>query len=142
MSEKADWKYFRDKMKFPRDRWDRIENGVGVGMPDTNYCVNGHEGWLEFKSPLEPKRPGTPLFGSNHNLSQDQKNWFNRQITAGGRAYIFIATDKRMMLIHGRYADAINELTVEELVEASEWIAAKPVKDSIVWHNLREVLSR
>jgi hypothetical protein len=38
-------------MRFGMDRWDRIENGVGVGMPDINYCLSGIEGWIEMKSP-------------------------------------------------------------------------------------------
>lgn len=143
MSEKTDWKLLRDKMKFPRDRWDRMENGVGVGMPDINYCIRGTEGWIEIKSPAEPKREETALFGSNHNLSQDQKNWFKRQTMAGGRCYILIGTDKRWMLVHGKHADTLNHMTVAELQAVADWIAMKPVRDGEgAWTNLREILSK
>ena len=143
MSEKSDWVLLRDKMKFyPRDRWDRMENGVGVGMPDINFCMNGKEGWIEIKSPTEPKRPDTPLFGSNHPVSQEQKNWFKRQALAGGRAYVLIGTDKRWLLIHGKHADAVNILTVDDLIGIAEWFALKPVRDIMAWSNLREALTK
>lgn len=142
MSEKTDWKLLRDRMKHPRDRWDRMENGVGVGMPDINYCIAGVEGWIELKSPTEPKRPGTPLFGSNHNVSQDQKNWFKRQIDAGGRAYILIGTDQRWLLIHGRHADVINDMTVQDLLQNAIWTTPHPVRDASQWMVLRGVLRR
>ena len=142
MSEKKDWKLLRDKIKQPRDRWDRIENGVGVGMPDTNYCIDGHEGWVELKSPQEPKREGTALFGSNHPLSQDQKNWFKRQVLAGGRCFVLIGTDRRWILIHGRYADYINEMSVADLLGFAEWYAQKPVQSINQWMALRGELIR
>ncbi len=142
MSEKADWKLLRDKIKLPRDRWDRIENGVGVGMPDTNYCIAGYEGWMELKSPIEPKRDSTSLFGSNHPLSQDQKNWFKRQVLAGGRCYVLIGTNRRWMLIHGRHADEINGWTVAECLDHAQWYAQKPVHAMNDWVMLRMELMR
>lgn len=140
MSEKNDWKLLRDKMKYMKGRWDRMENGVGVGMPDINFCLNGVEGWIEMKSPTEPKHMHTPLFGSNHRISQDQKNWFKRQMDAGGRAFILIGTDKRWMLIHGRHVETLNTLTVIEIMAIAEWLIQRPVRDPGAWNNLREVL--
>ena len=111
-------------------------------MPDTNYCINGCEGWMEIKSPIEPARVQTPLFGSNHNLSQDQKNWFKRQMLAGGRAYIMISTDQRWILIHGKHADTVNDLTVQGLLSIAAWVSLKPVRDVNGWAKLREALQR
>ncbi len=140
MSEKTDWTLIRDKIRRPKDRVDRIENGVGFGTPDVNFCGNGVECWIEMKSPIEPVRLSTPLFGSNHKVSQDQKNWMKRQIDAGGRCWFLIGTDKRWMLIHGRHADHINSMTVNTLISLSHWHATKPVKDPIIWQMLRNVL--
>lgn len=121
MSEAKDYKKFREKVIQPLwDRCDRIENVMVLGMPDVNVCINGFESWIEIKSPKEPKRAKTKLFGSNHNLSIDQQNWFLRQKTAGGIGYILICTDKRWMLIDGcKYADVINTMTVGELLDIS-----------------------
>lgn len=140
MAESNDYKTFKLNVPLPHDRVDRIENGVGVGMFDVNYCFSSVEGWIELKSPVEPKRPTTKLFGSNHKVSQDQANWCLRQIKAGGRAFVLIATDKRWMLIDGRQADRINELTVSELLELSCWSATKPVRDNESWKLLRAKL--
>lgn len=121
------------------DRMDRVENSMVQGMPDINLCLESIEVWLEFKSPLEPKRDRTPLFGSNHRVSQDQMNWFKRQLDAGGRAWFVIKTDQRWLLIHGKHADQINNLTVSQLIAISDWHAIMPVPGAS-WFVLRDLL--
>ena len=79
MSESSDYKTFKANVPEPGDRLDRIENAVVTGMPDINMCIGGTEVWIEQKSPKEPVRSTTPLFGSNHKISQEQANWFLRQ---------------------------------------------------------------
>lgn len=141
MSESTDYKALKRNVFHPLDRLDRIENVVIVGMPDTNYCIGGSEGWIELKSPAEPKRSTTRLFGSNHKLSQEQMNWLLRQRNAGGLAFVLIATDKRWLLIEGAYADEINGMTVTELVGVALWHEMKPIKGKEKWTKLRRLLS-
>lgn len=142
MGEKSTYQIFRSRALIQgRDRIDRIENCLVPGMPDTNLCVDGLESWVEIKSPTEPKRLTTPLFGSNHKLSQDQMNWFLRQRNAGGRGWVLIETNWRWMLISGKHADEVNELTVVQLEKMSEWSASKPLRKEH-WERLRWVLSR
>ncbi len=140
MSESSDYKTFKKNVPILSDRLDRVENGVVVGMPDINFCSGGKECWIEMKSPTEPKRSATPLFGSNHKVSQDQANWMLRQFRAGGRAFFLIVTDKRWILISGAFADEINKMTVAELVESARWTTTKPVKDKEQWTLLRNAL--
>ena len=122
MSEKKDYQKFKDKFIRFGDRCDRIENLMLLGMPDVNFCAEGAEVWMEIKSPTEPKRETTPLFGSNHKLSQDQKNWFLRQNNAGGIGIILICTDQRWIYIDAcLWADDLNEMTVSELCTQSIW---------------------
>ena len=119
----------RENVFVPGDRTNRLENLVSEGMPDVNCClILGYEVWIEIKSPTEPKRPSTSLFGSNHNVSQEQKNWFKEQVDAGGRCYFFIDTDRNRFLVHGKWADALNELTVAQIREMSKWHASKPMR--------------
>jgi hypothetical protein len=141
MAENNDYKVLKKNLPQGKDRLDRIENVVVAGMPDINFCCEGVECWLEQKSPKEPKRSTTRLFGSNHKLSQDQMNWFKRQMDAEGNAYILIASDKRWMLISGEHADVVNELTVEQLLEISLWNTNKPVRDKESWKQLRQILN-
>lgn len=140
MTEKTAYQAFRKGVRRPGDRIDRIENLVGTGFPDTNCCLHpGVEFWMEIKAPREPKRANTPLFGSNHKLSQEQKNFFLSQRKAGGLGFIYIETDKRRMLIHALHADGLNEMTVGQLVAFSEWNAFKPTgKDE--WLRLRRYI--
>lgn len=140
MAESNDYKTLKRNMPHAQDRLDRIENVVVVGMPDVNFCSGGVESWIELKSPKEPARSTTPLFGSNHKLSQDQINWLLRQRQAGGRCFVLVATDKRWMLLNGALADAINRMTVTELIDNALWHTNKPVKDKEQWNSLRKML--
>lgn len=142
MAESADYKTFKANVPEPGDRLDRIENPMVVGIPDINMCIEGTEIWIEQKSPKEPKRSTTALFGSNHKVSQGQKNWFLRQQRAGGKCYFLIVTDKRWMLIPGFLADEINKMTIGELLEQCAWTTTKPVRDKTQWKHLRNTLKR
>lgn len=141
MSETNTYKTFRTKVFRPRDRVTRIENAVGTGQPDVNICVDGVESWVEIKSPTEPVRPTTKLFGSNHKLLLSQRNWMLEQRNAKGRAWVLIETDKRWMLISHVHADSVNDRTVSGLMAVSSWLATKPVTKND-WEALREVLKR
>ena len=140
MAETNDYKVLKKNLPQGRDRLDRVENVVVIGMPDINFCSENVECWIEQKSPKEPVRGTTRLFGSNHKVSQDQMNWFKRQLDAGGNAYFLIVTDKRWMLIGGELADEINNMTVDELLKASLWSTPTPVKDKASWTTLRQAL--
>jgi len=142
MAESTDYKTFKANVPEPGDRLDRIENPLVVGMPDINMCIGGTEVWIEQKSPKEPVRSTTPLFGSNHKISQEQQNWFLRQRRAGGKAYFLIVSDKRWMLLPGFLADEINGMTVGELLEQCVWSTTKPVRDKEQWKHLRNALKR
>lgn len=139
MSEKNDYQILRKNMPKRMDRLERIENVAGTGTPDVNFCSEGVECWIEMKSSIEPRRNKSLLFASNHKLSQVQKNWFLQQRNAGGRCYILIATDKRWMLIDGKYADGINKMTVTQLWENSLWRTPRPA-NAADWKLLRDVL--
>ena len=140
MSEATDYKRFKDMVLDPLDRLDRIENSMVPGMPDTNLCGEETECWIEFKSPKEPMRASTKLFGSNHKLSLTQRNWFLRQRNAGGKAFVLIVTDKRWILMDGKHADLINEMTIAELLDAALWHHRKPITDKKQWKILRSRL--
>lgn len=142
MAESTDYKTFKANVPEPGDRLDRIENPLVVGMPDINMCIGGTEVWIEQKSPKEPVRSTTPLFGSNHKISQEQQNWFLRQRQAGGKCYFLIVSDKRWMLLPGFLADEINGMTVGELLEQCVWSTTKPVRDKEQWKHLRNALKR
>lgn len=131
MSEKTSYNWLKASVFCVRnDRLDRIENIVVTGMPDVNGCVGGNEFWIECKHPKEPKRAATPLFGSNHKLTQEQANWLLRQSNAGGKAFVFIDTDSFRALMRGVIGMRLNTMTRDEIkAEALCW-HTKPARAS------------
>jgi hypothetical protein len=95
---------------------------------------------MEIKAPTEPKRSTTPLFGSNHRLSQDQRNWFLMQKRAKGRGFIYIETDKHRMLIHQIYADTLNDMSMSNLLINASWAAPRRTTKE-QWARLRSVIT-
>ncbi len=125
MSEKVDYQTLRKHLG--KCHLERIENIVGVGTPDVYYCIDGEMGWIEIKSPIEPERMTSRLLTKHrHQFGQNQKNWFLSHRNAGGRAFILLCTDKCWMLIDGKDAEMVNDLSVNHLLEIAVWTANKP----------------
>jgi hypothetical protein len=88
MAEKDLWAILRDRVK-TIGHFERIENMVGVGMPDVTYCVRGVEGFIELKQIKEfPARAGTVV--SVDHYTPQQRIWARRRISAGGRVYLLL----------------------------------------------------
>jgi hypothetical protein len=71
---------FRQHLRVGFD-WTSIESGAtGGGIPDSNYCSQGIEGWLEYKAAdavavsFRPEQPG----------------WLERRFRAGGRCTVAV----------------------------------------------------
>lgn len=61
--------------------WQAIESGLtGGGIPDSNFCVDGIEGWIEHKATSTNKVP----------IAADQVGWHLRRARAGGRTFIAV----------------------------------------------------
>ncbi len=128
----------------PFDRFERIENGLGAGMPDSNYCFQGSEGWIEVKAPAVPSREASRVIGASHPISLDQANWFLAQRNARGRGFLYVATDAVLVLIDGGLVatdyEYVNSLSVAGLIDDSVWFAFTRQCGKKEWKALREVL--
>ena len=145
MSESSAFQTLKRNLCLPRDRFERVENGLGEGMPDVNYCIEGADGWIELKAPKLPARASTPLLKSQHPISQEQVNWFIRQKQARGRAFLYIATHTHALLIGRNEVVSngvqLNELPLHTLVSrVALWSSSVPVPDRQRWLDLREIL--
>lgn len=78
----------------------RVENSVVSGGPDTNYCIAGVEGWVEFKW-LEayPARPTTVI--RIPHFMDAQRLWLKARWKAGGRCFVFIRIADDFYLFDG-----------------------------------------
>ena len=120
MSEKNLWTKLRttiQKMGIG-GRWERVENGVGSGMPDVSYCVEGGEGWVELKHGAMPGKDSTRVFKSQRGLDITQINWHLNQHQAGGKSFILIELDGTYFWFKGSEAEKVNTLTLGEMVKS------------------------
>lgn len=94
------WPLVKAHLSGPGVDFQRIESGaVGSGCPDLNYCIDGVDGWIEFKA----TENYTVVF------RQEQPGWIARRTRAGGR--VLILTRRR----HGggpRKGEPVDELWV------------------------------
>ena len=64
--------------------WQSVETGgTGLGVPDSNFCCDGVEGWVEFKQTT----------GWQVTLRPEQVAWLVRRAMVGGR--VFVAVRRR-----------------------------------------------
>lgn len=64
----------------PTVDWQSVETAVNRGVPDSNYCYQGYEGWIECKS-------------TDHwsvDLRPEQIGWIARRVRHGGRVWIAV----------------------------------------------------
>lgn len=125
-TEKTLWTKFRREVVAEHGgRWERIENGVGVGMPDTNYCYKGCEGWIELKEAINglpgsrTKKQG--VFEYNRGLSLEQVNWHLKQHNAGGRSFVLARVIETCYLWLGADVVQFNAANIEELGARAVW---------------------
>lgn len=83
----------------PQAHWQSIETGTtGAGVPDANYCCDGIEGWIEFKT-------------VNHNkvtLRPSQIGWIERRIRNGGRCFIAVRRRHELFLFDGENSRSLD----------------------------------
>jgi hypothetical protein len=97
-------------------RLQRIENLVGVGMPDVYADKSGK--WVELKVPRGiPARKTTPLLG-RYGLNIDQINWHTVHATGDAPAsYILVRVPEtlELLLVPGSAASITNDQPLSEL---------------------------
>lgn len=61
--------------------WQSIETGgTGLGVPDSNYCTDGAEGWVEFKQ----------TDGWTVDLRPEQVSWILTRSERGGTVFVAV----------------------------------------------------
>lgn len=88
MAESDLWHTLRDRMKM-HGHFERIENMVGRGRPDVNYCIRSVEGNIELKQiSTWPVRPESPVAIPHY--TPQQRIWARQRVAAGGRVYVLL----------------------------------------------------
>lgn len=108
-SEKALWGYVRPRL-VRYGLLERIENLVGYGTPDVNYCLTNQavtcEGWIELKEMATwTVQKGTGLFPVDH-YTQQQRIWHALGWERGRAVFVLLRVleTNDIMLIDGSSA--------------------------------------
>lgn len=75
------------RTKLPSFDFQSIEShSTGKGTPDTNYCFNGCEGWIEYKKTEANKVRA---------MKPEQVAWCERRLRHGGRVFFAVRQKRR-----------------------------------------------
>jgi len=101
----------------PKLRLERVENLVGVGLPDVLAIASGSVAWLELKSVEDyPVRATSQVLGAAKGLSVAQRNWHYEWHAHGGRSFIVVGVGPAdMFAIPGILGDAVNSMARKDL---------------------------
>lgn len=107
-------KIFRDA--FPMADWQAIESGgTGGGIPDSNFCMQGVEGWIEYKRALGWVVTFQPM----------QVPWLMRRARAGGHVLIVVCQVRRdgdvLHIYHGSQALDLSVQGLRTCVPLARW---------------------
>lgn len=120
--------------------WQGVEiGGTGRGVPDSNYCSDGIEGWIEFK-----------LSGAwSVDLRPEQIAWIERRTRARGRVFIVVRRKgeggprigpkfDELWLYRGADVRALAVGGMKELPPEGRWAGGVARWD---WEAVRKILS-
>lgn len=103
----------------PYMRAMQVENIMTTGVPDMNICYQGHEFWIELKTPKTPKKDTSRIL--KYGLSPKQEMWFKQQIRAGGLAYLMIGNEDFLLVFFGSItSEMVSQLTLGDVKKVSE----------------------
>jgi len=112
--------------------FERVENAVGTGTPDVDYCVAGVAGKIELKYAVRhPVRASTPVLGRGNGLRRSQVIWIIRRNYVGGQVFVAIGSP------HNTWFITTLDKTPDELA-ALEMLSAGELDAVSVWHNDRD----
>lgn len=109
---------FREHLRaFGYDTLSIESRGTMTGVPDLNFCVDGIEGWIEFK------RADARL---RCTIRPAQIAWMFRRAGAGGRVFIAVRDDygalrSRLWLYRGTAAEALAARALPEVLHLGCW---------------------
>lgn len=102
---------YRDgKFSMPGAHWDRIENAIGIGMPDVNVAFNRFEYWIELKR-IYGSEPGTMP------VRVAQRQWIKHRYEAGMENVLIIVGSTTGRVNHVMQGNALFDPGVKYKLE-------------------------
>ena len=132
------WDWLREKTRSVKSppELDRVENKVGVSMPDVMFTALGFFGWIELKViDYDPKEVGVcgPLV---KHFTQGQKRWLKSRGKKAGACWFLLWNrhNDDLFLINYRYVEQVGNVPYRQLAALSEIQNHKSDEDAI--HNI------
>lgn len=107
--------------------WQSIESALtGAGIPDSNYCCHGVEGWLELK-----KADGWKV-----KFQVMQPAWIMRRVREGGRVHIAVRQTRTdiLYLYWGGSVVALRDGNLKTVPPLAQWKRPWP------WQEIGELI--
>lgn len=117
--QRLDWvKVF---YRIPEMMFERVENKIGCGTPDMAYCINGINGWIEFK--VQTKGPASMHLKNitvEHWLGL-QREWM-RQRYLSPTIFLFLRIGDLDFIFDVHTMFRFEEKTLGYLIDNHKWI--------------------
>ena len=109
--------------------WQSVESGgTGLGIPDSNYCIKGIEGWVEFKQTK----------GWAVRMRPEQIGWIFKRTLEGGRVWVAVRRkEEELWLVPGSSVRVLASEGLQGLDEAYIWTGGPRLWD---WSAILEKL--
>lgn len=101
---------------------ERVENVVGIGMPDALILANKRVTWAEHKVADWPQRMSRRI-QFKHPPTIEQRNWHMRWTRKGGQSLFLIGMlegkygPPLLCAVPGRMYDEVNEINATEILD-------------------------
>lgn len=120
----------------PNFHWQRHEDKLTKGIPDTSYASHQVCGWIELKTYDNwPREDAAPL--KWHDLKPEQVNWLIARGRKCGHCYILLEVGKDpktsdWLLIHWKHLRKIREYNRKKLMRIASIRGTGPISPRII----------
>jgi len=105
MSEAAFWKSLKKTLKGERIQFQRFEDMLSEGIPDSCFFINSVTQWVELKYKKLPKRETTII---KVGIRPAQRIWHRKAIACNINCFILTKLDNGDVLLHSsKYIDEL-----------------------------------
>src|SRR5215475_5876721 len=95
------------RANLPDFDWLSVEtHGTSRGVPDSNYCVDGKEGWIELKA----------CDGWRVSIRPEQAAWAELRLRKGGRVFLAVRRAKKELWL---FSGAAMRLLIDARLDAT-----------------------
>ena len=100
----------------------RIENAIGIGTPDIEYCFEGVAGWVEVEEVHWPRSLDSVV--EFPHLTQEQKLFLTQRALSAGNAFVLAHVQNKpnyYFLYRGANILSLGKMTAKEITDDANY---------------------